>query len=609
MEAVDIDFYDVRVEVSQLPQWAIVWQLGPKRRVREAVSLDGKLVVASEPSLILIPIEHKEGLLAALREVDCLVAPGFTADCLAARGVHICVLKLMDALHSIGIEHVRVLGYGQRQPRRPFLHILPIAPYMRRTSFQVVPGASVDIFASGNSYDISLTIETPGVVHILDAAALRLTEFVSTPELVAQQQSDPGSVLHAVKYLKLTVFPMFSDLGKEEEGSRPAFGSMRIEPAYDKHLSRQRPTSVSTPATLLPSPLLILSCGTLFQHMDYRWGFSRLYASGIVHWVKCFLNCEWQSLPRTCATVRRQLEKIIPGLLALLKQNTTQLCSFCLEHRIITHSPIDQVVLDMHGQGMFSVAGLSHLLAGYLDKRGIRLRVLPISRVVQNLEELLRAAEELNIVASISRSSRDRPPYPVAAAWAEIINATGLSHPRWAWLLGRSDTWVRRMRTDEDATNKWAEGLQEMVDSCEPEYLEFARTVAWGTHPANRQLLVVRQAGRVGKPPSLVGKGQKTFALAIRAAMQKFRGTSLWRKHFHLSGPGSGPSLFDKTCEAVQIRLPKPSAFVFTIFRRRAGVAGVDLAPEEEVPSGSHPDISLDLHNMIEEARMIYGKK
>jgi hypothetical protein len=113
----------------------------------------------------------------------------------------------------------------------------------------------------------------------------------------------------------------------------------------------------------------------------------------------------------------------------------------------------------------------------------------------------------------------------------------------------------------------------------------------------------------MGKPPSFTGKGQPTFALAIRGAMQKFRGTSLWRKHFQLSAPGSGPSLFDKTCQAAKVRLPKPSTFVFTIFRKRAGVAAVDLAPEEEVPSGSHPDITLDLDNMIDEARMIYGKK
>ena len=89
---------------------------------------------------------------------------------------------------------------------------------------------------------------------------------------------------------------------------------------------------------------------------------------------------------------------------------------------------------------------------------------------------------------------------------------------------GAHDTWVRQMRTDEDATLKWAEGLQEMVDSCDPEYLEFARTVAWGTHPTNPLLLLVRRAGTIGKPPSFTGKGQPTFALAIRGAMQKFRG-------------------------------------------------------------------------------------
>ena len=59
------------------------------------------------------------------------------------------------------------------------------------------------------------------------------------------------------------------------------------------------------------------------------------------------------------------------------------------------------------------------------------------------------------------------------------MNATGLSHPRWAWLLNRSDTWNRCLRTDEDTTLKWAEGLQEMVNRSDPEYLEFARTVAW----------------------------------------------------------------------------------------------------------------------------------
>ncbi len=46
-----------------------------------------------------------------------------------------------------------------------------------------------------------------------------------------------------------------------------------------------------------------------------------------------------------------------------------------------------------------------------------------------------------------------------------------------------------------------------------------------------------------------------------------------------------------------------------TIFRRRAGVAGVDLAPEEEVGAGSHPSISLDLEKLIKEAQMIYGEK
>lgn len=233
VEAVDIDFYDVRVEVTQLPSWGIVWLLGPKPKVREADSLDSKLVVASEPSLILIGSEHKEALLASLNQVGCLVAPGSSLDCLAERPVHICVLKLMDVLCSIGIEFVQVLGYGQKQPRRPFLDILPIAPYASRFDVQVAPGMSVDIFAAANSYDISFTIQTPGVVHILEAASLGFSKFVSDPHLIPQERYDERSLLHAAKYLKLTVFPMFSDLGKDENGS--IFGSMRIEPVYDKH--------------------------------------------------------------------------------------------------------------------------------------------------------------------------------------------------------------------------------------------------------------------------------------------------------------------------------------------------------------------------------------
>ena len=436
-------------------------------------------MVASEPSLILISVDHKEALLAGLSSIGCLVAPGSSPDRLAERPVHICVLKLMDVLRSIGIEYVQVLGYGQKQPRRPFLDILPIAPYISRAEVQVVPGVSVDIFAADNSYDISFTVQTPGMIHILNAAAFGFTEFVDAPHLIPLQRSDPSSLLHAVKYLKVTVFPMFSDLGKEEAAGS-TFGSMKIEPVYDKHAWK---TLASVPLyfLLLYLPATQLMLCTL-QVSDYHWTFSRLYPAGIVHWVKTFLNCKWQSAPRTAATLRRHMEETIPQLLGQMKQNTTELCSFRFEHRIKTHSPIDQVVLDMHRQGMFSICGLSHLLAGYLEDRGIRLRVLPVTEVLRNLEELLHAAEELNIFSSISRS-RNRPPFQISAAWAEIMNATGLSHPRWAWLLGRDDTWVRRMRTDEDATLKWAEGLQEMVDSCDPEHLEFARTVAWGTHP------------------------------------------------------------------------------------------------------------------------------
>jgi hypothetical protein len=125
------------------------------------------------------------------------------------------------------------------------------------------------------------------------------------------------------------------------------------------------------------------------QASDYHWKFSRLYAAGIVHWVKAFLTCKWQSLPRTGKTLRHHIEQTVPQLLAQMKKNTTELCSFRFEHRIKTHSPVNQVVLDMHRQGMFSVSGLSHLLSGYLEGGGIRLRVLPVVEVLQNLETLL----------------------------------------------------------------------------------------------------------------------------------------------------------------------------------------------------------------------------
>ena len=111
------------------------------------------------------------------------------------------------------------------------------------------------------------------------------------------------------------------------------------------------------------------------------------------------------------------MEDTVPQLLAQMKQNTTALCSFRFEHRIKTYRPIDQVVHNMHQQGMFSITGLSHLLAGYLEGHGIRLRVLPVTRVVQNLEDLLEKADKLNIFTSISRS-HDRPPFQISAAWA-----------------------------------------------------------------------------------------------------------------------------------------------------------------------------------------------
>ena len=141
-------------------------------------------MVASEPSLILVASDHKEALLAGLTRVACLVAPGSSPYCLAERPVHICVPKLMDVLRSVGIEYVRVLGYGQKQPRRPFLDILPLAPHLSRTNMQVGPGLSVDIFAADNSYDVSFTIQTPGMIHILDAAALGYRKFVDAPDLI-----------------------------------------------------------------------------------------------------------------------------------------------------------------------------------------------------------------------------------------------------------------------------------------------------------------------------------------------------------------------------------------------------------------------------------------
>ena len=409
VEAIDIDFYDVRVEVAQLPAWGLVWMLGPKHNVREADTMDSKLVVASEPSLILVASDYKEALLAGLTRVACLVAPASSPYCLAERPVHICVPKLMDVLRSVGIEHVRVLGYGQKQPRRPFLDILPLAPHLSRTNMQVGPGLSVDIFAADNSYDVSFTIQTPGMIHILDAAALGYRKFVDAPDLIPQQRSESGSLLHAVKYLKLTVFPMFSDLGKEE-GAGSAFGSMRIEPVYDKH--------AWAPLASVPLCLLLVflpSLDSIFffprQASDYHWTFSRLYAAGIVHWVKTFLTCKWQSLPRTGKTLRHHIEQTVPQLLAQMKQNTTELCSFRFEHRIKTHSPVNQVVVDMHRQGMFSISGLSHLLAGYLEGHGIRLRALPVVEVLHNMETLLDAAEKLNIFSSIPRSCA-RPPLP-----------------------------------------------------------------------------------------------------------------------------------------------------------------------------------------------------
>ena len=221
LAAVDVDFFNVHVLVTQLPLWSKCWCLSPKSPLRPEDEPSDLIPLTSEPCILLISAALKDSIINKLASEGTIIAPSLGAS-VSLRPVHIWVSKLISVLSSLGLTTVQLLGYGHKQPIPPFVEQLPVAPRISRIVWEFSPGSSVDIFADENTYDIGLTVKTPGVFHLLHADPISADLLPSMPQFL-----DPASPLFAASRLAVDVFPMFSQISDD-------FGSLKIRPIYDR---------------------------------------------------------------------------------------------------------------------------------------------------------------------------------------------------------------------------------------------------------------------------------------------------------------------------------------------------------------------------------------
>src|SRR6185437_4479955 len=206
--------------VSLLPRWSTSWLLGPKPPLREQDASRSHIVLASEPCCLLIPARYKHHVVEKLQQAGSFVAASESDHYVSRRHLHVWVTKLVQVLSAVGIDLVNLMGYGHKQPQQAFLQQLTIAPQANRIRWDY-NGAGVDIFAEDNTYDIGLTIQTPGLLQILYAEAV-------APGSVLRDSIPRSSPLYSVGHLEVSVFPMLSSLGD-------GFGTLKIEVVYDHH--------------------------------------------------------------------------------------------------------------------------------------------------------------------------------------------------------------------------------------------------------------------------------------------------------------------------------------------------------------------------------------
>lgn len=270
----------------------------------------------------------------------------------------------------------------------------------------------------------------------------------------------------------------------------------------------------------------------------------------------------WASVPKTCKTIRTHVEEVIPLLSRQLVANSDALDTTRIEHRIKAYALVDRILLDMHSAGMFSLPGLNFLFSGLLFAGGIRTMPFSVSCYLQNIDNMLNKAAENNTFTSLPRGSSSAPPQHARAAWAEVMNVVGLSHKSWSHLLGAEDTWSYRFRCTEDAAVRWAEGLQQLVNSSQW-HLEFMANVAWYKHPQNQSMLVLRGVSRNGGPPAMKGPGYYSMAAAAQDALRHYSdGSSRWKRDFVLHRNSREPDRFALVCERGNVHLPPSPTFV-----------------------------------------------
>jgi hypothetical protein len=247
VDRVDVDFFNVRVRVTDLPLWSKCWSLAPKANIRPEDASADLIALTSEPCILLVPAAAKDLLIQALTSAGSHIVPGLGSS-VSQRPTHIWVAKLVDALHSVDLSVVRLLAYGHKQPLRPFNEQLHLAPRVTTMVWEFSPGISVDLFRDDNTYDVGITFKTPHLVQIFHA------EAIPSDLLPALQIArDLSSPLHAVSHLNLSIFPMFSDMGN-------GFGSLKITPRYDRHAWQPLYSvhSIVSPSSLLLLLLLLL---------------------------------------------------------------------------------------------------------------------------------------------------------------------------------------------------------------------------------------------------------------------------------------------------------------------------------------------------------------
>jgi hypothetical protein len=283
-----------------------------------------------------------------------------------------------------------------------------------------------------------------------------------------------------------------------------------------------------------------------------------------------------------------------------------------IEHRIKAYALVDRVLLDMHSAGMFSLPGLNFLFSDLLFGDGIRTTAIPVSRYLQNIDDTLNKAAQNNTFTSLPRGSSSAPPQYARAAWAEVMNTVGLSHKSWSYLLGAEETWSYRFRCGEDATMRWAEGLQQLIDSS-PWHLEFAANVAWYKHPQNQSMLILRGVSRNGGPPPMKGPGYYSMAAAARDALSHYSdGSGRWKRDFLLHCNSREPDCFALVCERAKIRLPPAATFVIlptpSYQQQKRSQSTTPTAHPPPQLKKSKTATTSDLRSMTAEMQDIYGQ-